>query len=330
MGLKFKNIQFSEDLMKDFLISLGFHNVTLRSNSFRFGFNADSNPNSTALFLKDCKYRSWSRDNSTGDLVDLVVAKLKCSVKDAFKVIEDFTNTKIVTININNELSDIITRLECIGCEEVTYPTYNESVMEAYEDCFSQLFLSDGAGLVSQSIFGIRYDIGSERIVSPIRDDVGRIVGILGRYNQKGDLGKIPKYLPLIPYKKHLFLYGMFENREFIKDSIIIVESEKSVLQAFTLGYRNVLALGGNNLSTQQLELIDSLNPSEVILGLDEGLQDKHIQEVANKLKSLNPFVRREVGYINSNHVGLGKKNCIFDESKDKIKEILEGGIIWI
>lgn len=326
--MKWKNITFTQEQMRDFLATLGFLNITISGETFRFSWETNANPTGTALFMNNLRWIKWT-DGSSGDLLDLVKEKLRCSTKEAFKIIEDFARKKVVSVKDENDFSIVINDLSSAQYEERRYLTYPESVMEQYIDCVSKLFLDDGVGVIAQSFFGVRYDIESERVVFPVRDENGLIVGVLGRYNMKDRPKTIAKYLPLIHYQKHFFLFGMYENKDFINHSIILVESEKSVMKAMSLGYRNVLALGGVNINAKQLELIDAVNPLEVILALDEGVDEKHISKMVKVLETTNPFVVRDVGYLPSNDIGMKSKNCIFDEDPDTIDKLLEE-VIWV
>lgn len=326
--MQFKNIEFTETQLESLLSELGFKNISNHGSEYRMSWADGSNPNGTVLFKDNLKFIHWSTGDK-GDIIDMISKKLSLSIKESFKILERFLKSKIVSIKKDDNIAMLLLDLSYSHNKD-EYPVYPESCLDIYVNCVSKLFLEDGIGLLSQAFFDIKYCIEDERVVFPARDDMGRIVGVLGRFNCKECPKNIAKYLPLIPYKKHRFLFGLYENREFLQGTVIIVESEKSVMKAFSMGYRNVIALGGMMLSQEQLDLIDSLNPSEVILALDEGVDEEHIKKTAKQLISANPFVSRHVGYIPSNDVGLGNKNCIFDEEENLCKHILEEEVKWI
>jgi DNA primase len=102
------------------------------------------------------------------------------------------------------------------------------------------------------------YDKFRKRLIFPIFNHVGDAIGFSGRVIDKED---IPKYLnssETLAYKKSNVLYGLFQNKEEIRQSksAIIVEGNIDIPTAYREGIRNVVAPMGTALTTQQLELI--------------------------------------------------------------------------
>ena len=95
------------------------------------------------------------------------------------------------------------------------------------------------------------------------------------------------KYIPLIPFPKHKYLYGLYQNKEYIKESkeVYVFESEKSVLLGDSLGYRNFLSLGGNSISKTQVEQLLKLGVTKIIISLDEGLDTEIIKRDIKTIK---------------------------------------------
>ena len=323
----YKGIKFSEDDILKILQTINLTNISNNTNEFKFSWYKDSNPSGACLFKKTLRYVYWSK-NQSGDLIDLVMKKANIGFLEAKQLIESivnktFSDNRYIKENPYQEFLSTIKR------SNNNPNTYNYSLYEQYPNCISKLFLDDGIGLLAHDVFDIRFDDESNRIIFPIRDMDGNLLGILGRYNKRNVDKRIPKYLPILNYERHYELFGIYENKDFLHDTIILVESEKSVMKAFSMGYRNVLALGGSYISPQKKKILLKLSPKSVILALDEGLLDDHIKDVAKSLISSNPFIKWHVGYIPSNNVDLGEKNCIFDESKEKCQNILKK-VRWI
>ncbi len=102
------------------------------------------------------------------------------------------------------------------------------------------------SGLVIESEDGRRYDRFRERVMFPIRNVKGEIVGFGGRIIGKGE----PKYLnsPETPvFSKGNELYGLYEARGSIRSegSIIVVEGYMDVVGLAQLGVRNAVATLG-------------------------------------------------------------------------------------
>ena len=98
------------------------------------------------------------------------------------------------------------------------------------------------------------------------------------------------KYYPLLPYPKSKVLFGYDINISDIKSKkyVILVESEKSVLKAYQLGIRNVLAIGGSSISKYHIELLKQNGITNVIILFD---QDKNIKDIK---KNIDKFVERK------------------------------------
>lgn len=102
------------------------------------------------------------------------------------------------------------------------------------------------SGLVIESEDGRRYDRFRERVMFPIRNVKGEIVGYGGRIIGKGE----PKYLnsPETPvFSKGNELYGLYEARGSIRSEgcIIVVEGYMDVVGLAQLGVRNAVATLG-------------------------------------------------------------------------------------
>ena len=102
------------------------------------------------------------------------------------------------------------------------------------------------SGLVIESEDGRRYDRFRERVMFPIRNIKGEIVGFGGRIIGKGE----PKYLnsPETPvFSKGNELYGLFEARTAIRSEgcVIVVEGYMDVVGLAQLGVRNAVATLG-------------------------------------------------------------------------------------
>ena len=111
------------------------------------------------------------------------------------------------------------------------------------------------AGLVIESEDGRRYDRFRERVMFPIRNVKGEIVGFGGRIIGKGE----PKYLnsPETPvFSKGNELYGLFEARSAIRTEgcVIVVEGYMDVVGLAQLGVRNAVATLGTATTPQHVQ----------------------------------------------------------------------------
>lgn len=170
-----------------------------------------------------------------------------------------------------------------------------EKVLGYYENTVNDLFLEDGVDYYTQQEFEIGYDSQTDRFTIPIRDEIGTLVGVKGRYYLRKTNEE--KYIYLEPCAKSQVLYGLHKTIEYIKEknAIIVVESEKSVLVLWTKGIRNVVAIGGHDLSKTQVEKITRIGVGEVILCYDEDVNrtEKGIIEKKEYLREANKFIEQ-------------------------------------
>ena len=127
------------------------------------------------------------------------------------------------------------------------------------------------AGLLTENQDkGSRYDRFRNRLMIPIRDVDGRIVGFGARTLEKDG---IPKYLnspqTTLFDKSHL-LYGLDGAKRAIREArqAVIVEGYMDVMQAWQAGFRNVVAQMGTALTEQQLRLLKRYT-KQFVLALD-------------------------------------------------------------
>lgn len=130
------------------------------------------------------------------------------------------------------------------------------------------------AGLVSLN-YGRARDFFRERIIFPLSDHRGNIVGFSGRTLPDQDLS-IPKYINIaetpLYHKSHL-LYGLDLARETIKknNAVIVVEGEFDVISPFQLGIKNIVAIKGSALTEEQCQLLKRFTET-IILALDKDI----------------------------------------------------------
>ncbi|MFZ1396612.1 MAG: DNA primase [Candidatus Promineifilaceae bacterium] len=127
------------------------------------------------------------------------------------------------------------------------------------------------AGLLTENPDkGTKYDRFRNRLMIPIRDVDGRIVGFGARTLEKEG---IPKYLnsPQTDlFDKSNLLYGLDSAKRAIREArqAVIVEGYMDVMQAWQAGFRNVVAQMGTALTEEQLRMLKRYT-KQFILALD-------------------------------------------------------------
>ncbi|MEK9200386.1 MAG: DNA primase [Patescibacteria group bacterium] len=126
------------------------------------------------------------------------------------------------------------------------------------------------AGLV---VPGRRYDRFRNRIMFPLNNSRGQIVGFAGRILGQSDQAKYVNTPETEIYHKSELLYGYDLTRSEIKKSgrVIVVEGEIDMMASFASGVKNVVAIKGSALTEQQVEMLRRVCET-VVLGLDADL----------------------------------------------------------
>jgi len=125
------------------------------------------------------------------------------------------------------------------------------------------------AGLLTQAESGNVYDRFRGRLMFPIRDVRGQVIGFAGRVLDDS----VPKYLnspQTSLFDKGSVLYGIDLARKSIRDSgrVIIVEGYMGVIVLQQCGVPNVVACMGTALTEQQLRILKPMT-KVLILALD-------------------------------------------------------------
>ncbi|WP_456372096.1 DNA primase [Thiolapillus sp.] len=139
-------------------------------------------------------------------------------------------------------------------------PGWN-NLMEHLGDGPEKLHLLEKAGLLSTGK-GRQYDRFRDRIIFPIHDTRGRVVGFGGRVMGEDT----PKYLnsPETPvFHKGKELYGLYEARKALKDidALLLVEGYMDVVALAQHGIRNAVATLGTATTPDHLEKLFRTTP---------------------------------------------------------------------
>lgn len=127
------------------------------------------------------------------------------------------------------------------------------------------------AGLAVRNDQGKVYDRFRHRLIFPIHDDRGRVVGFGGRALDGQDSAKYINSPQSAIFDKSRLLYGLDKGKAAIRDRglAVIVEGYMDVIQAHQAGYNNVVAQMGTAMTEAQLRLVAPRFASKVTLALD-------------------------------------------------------------
>ena len=174
------------------------------------------------------------------------------------------------------------------------------------------LVMLDNLGLINKS--GLSgYDKFINRIMIPISDADGFVVGYTGRIYDNSDQAKYINTKETIIYKKGHILFNFHNAKKYVRDagSLIVVEGNMDAIRLYASGIKNVIALMGTTITKEQIEIIKKLR-IPVILMLDN--------DSAGEMATLN--ISKE---LNKN--GIDVKVVRLSNAKDPDEYIVKYGV---
>lgn len=186
---------------------------------------------------------------------------------------------------------------------------------------------------------GNAYDNYRGRIIFPIHNQSGKVLGFGARIIKKND--KAPKYINTPEneiYVKSKILYGSYFARQAIDkaDECLLVEGYTDVVSLHQAGVENVVASGGTSLTPDQLRLIKKYTSNLTIIydgdgaGIKAALRglDLALEESLNVKLVLIPDGEDPDSYVNKvgpaefiNFVNANKKDFILFQLDIALKD---------
>ena len=303
-----KDYIYNNNKIEYVLEELGMHHIKWHSGDeyITCGMPDGDNPISTTIYNDSfLGVKAYTRDikdaYGISDIISLVTFIRKCFFTESINWLctllglDYYAEEKVVDMSITyqNRIFTLI-KAKRSNFDEQLKPL-NENVLKAYLNWNNTVFEKDNISRDTQTEFELGIDVFSHRVTIPIRDELGRLVGVKGRrvwdvvdeYN--------PKYIYLHQCAKSKILYGLYKTLPYIKQSneIIICESEKGVMQLWDMGFKNAVGVGGHSLSDWQVTLIAQTGANNVIIAYDKDISEDEIKKEGSKL---SPF--RQVEYI--------------------------------
>ena len=164
------------------------------------------------------------------------------------------------------------------------------------------------------------YDRFRNRIIFPIRDVLGRVIGFGARTIGDDE----PKYLnspETMLYHKGNSLYGLYESRTAIKDNdyIILLEGYLDVLALWQAGYGNAIASLGTAFTEEQANIIKRYTSNIIICYDGDSAGVNAALKAINTMKNFDLNIK-VVSIPNS----LDPDDYIKEYGKDKFNILLE------
>ena len=283
----------NRDLLIDILSEIGCHHVQDRGDYIQCGNKDGDNTKSIVVYKNEyiscINYtRQITKNGRTADIFDLIAYVEDCSFAEAMKFVCELAGLEYYgeredlpeSLQILRMLKDMsISDADDDNC--VVKPI-SENILSYYLPYGNKMFEDDGISIEVQKEFEIGYCPCTNYITIPIRDSLGALVGVKGRYF--GDPDEYhSKYTYIERCNKGKIIYGYWQNKDYIKNNqyIYIVESEKAVQQLATIGIRSCVSTGGKTISKYQVEEIVRTGCTP-IFAFDKDVDENELQEIAS------------------------------------------------
>lgn len=275
--------------------------------------------------------------------------KVQQQVTDSLHIINNFAQNFFTDKLLNSQegqdvalsyLSERGFRRDIIEKFQLGYsPQQRDSFTIAATNAQYNLELLQKSGLVNIRD-GNAYDNYRGRIIFPIHNQTGKIIGFGARIIGKND--KAPKYINTPEneiYVKSKILYGSYFARQAIdkNDECLLVEGYTDVISLHQAGIENVVASGGTSLTQDQLRLIKKYTSNLTIIydgdnaGVKAALRglDMALDEGLNVRLVLIPDKEDPDSYVNKvgvaafkQFVAANKKDFILFQLELSLKDI--------
>lgn len=284
----------NRDLLTDILSELGCHHIQDRGDYVTCGNPDGDNQRSIVVYKNEyiscTNYtRQITRNGRTADIFDLIAYVEDCSFAEAMKFVCELSG-----ISYYGEREDLPESLQILKMlkdmnindddeDNSAVKPISEKILSYYLPYPNKMFEDDGISLEIQSEFEVGYCPCTNYVTIPIRDSLGALVGVKGRYLGEPDEFHT-RYLYLEKCNKSKILYGYWQNRDHIKNSqfVYVVESEKAVQQLATMGVRSCVSTGGKTISKYQVEEITRTGCAP-IFAYDKDVDQEELKDIASR-----------------------------------------------
>lgn len=308
----------------------GCHGFKEFKKEYRCGLPSSNNTTSVSIYKDSLITKIFKPDSDIvrGDIFTLCMDIFNISFVDANKKIHEILDLKY-SFNKKKKEEKKVNILDVFERASSKNKVYVNDINIYDDDILSDIislphinWIREGIMPWTCEVFNIGYSPKHRRITIPHRYWCGtknEYLGIMGRtVIENYDIFDIPKYFPLKAFPKSMNIYALQENYKGIQEAgyIVVFESEKSPLRRHSLGDYTGVALGGHELSDEQIKILIGLNV-EIIIAMDKDVPEEHVVKMCNNFKDI-----RKVSYIKDEFNVLKPKDSPAD-ARDKIYKIL-------
>ena len=236
-------------LLKDMLRPWGIHQVA--DNRFRSCCPIHRGDNPTAFSVTKEGLWTCFRGCGSGGMADLLAHARGITKSQALSVLET--------------MPTVFNTLGFFDQQKAPAEKRREAEVRAYEGICPRYLLSRGFSASALRAYGIGYDRQGRRIVIPVRDHRGVLVGITYRADKDAS-SEVAKYWH-DEFIKTNYLWGLWKVP--VGSDLYIVEGQLDVVRMWQLGHHAAAVMGSSISSAQVSLLINAAKPRRLILAYD-------------------------------------------------------------
>lgn len=289
------------------LTELGCHKISKKNEQVRCALPDGNNPTSVQIYKDTLAVTIYTRDDfpKKADIITLVEYINEIYFVNAMNWIcevcgYDYYESYKLEQNSVDPCISILKEIEPNAhthIDEIELKKYPESILQEYRQVPNIWFYHDGIDYWVQELFELGLSYRDDRITMPIRDEIGNLVGVKGRtiLDLTGAISScdnwkdIPKYNYVYKCPKNQILFGLYFALKHIleKKEVIVFESEKAVMQAWSMGYLNCISIGGHDFSATQVLKLERLGV-DVVISFDKDIEPEELKKQSDKFITTN------------------------------------------
>jgi DNA primase len=236
---------------------------------------------------------NYTKDLGTdkSDIFTLIEYINKCNFFEAMlwccNILElDYYHSPILDLPESIRITKMLMRMKSNEEEEDDTPirVLDEKILEYYRTYVNDYWYNDNVPYGIQREWELGYDESTNRITIPIRDELGRLLGIKTRLFKDKIEEWEQKFFYIEPCPRNKILYGYHKTAPYIQKSgqCFCFEAEKSIHQLWSYGYKNSISFMGKRVGQEQINKLSRLN-CDIILCLDKDVEKKEVEKLANR-----------------------------------------------
>jgi DNA primase len=174
--------------------------------------------------------------------------------------------------------------------EIIPNPTLDESILNQFyvhnKPTPFAGWISEGISYDTQAMYGVGFCLESKRIIIPMRNRFGKLIGVKGRIIDTELDDRKYLYLYRFNNSQEIFNFHHAHPHILMTKRVYIYEAEKSCLKAHSNGIFNTVALGSSEVTDIQAEIIKQIGLDiEIVLCYDKGITIDDIKANAQQFK---------------------------------------------